>query len=1133
MFRSARWRSEKNKIKTVFKLQFHATQVSQLNADTLVISVIPGDIGKPTARLDKGIIRDGSCRWEYPIYETVKFTQDIKTGKFNERIYHFIVSTGSSKNSLVGEVSVDFATYAEATKVSTVSLPLKNSKSNGVLHVSIQRLQGNIYQRDAEETEHTNIKIQNRTLNTLLSNGNTEGIKSSSNEARQPSDASHNSELNGDCRTSSGSDITMSSSESSSGLNTPRELGLRNNSILQDPTSFISSRGHTTASHKPTTNAPATVYEEHQQWEWSADSDQGVSTDDSKDSSHDTLTRERSQGTSSIEIEKLKAEIVALARQVDLSELELQTLRKQIVKECKRGQDLTREVTGLKEERDALKAECEKLKTFQKRIEDAKSKNKLQFEGGDPRVLLDEIKQELNYEKDLNANLRLQLQKTQESNAELILAVTDLEEMLEQKNWEISNPSNKSKSSENAMLRSLSDDDEEQKALEDLVKEHKDAKEAYLLEQKIMDLSSEIEICRRDKDELEMQMEQLALDYEILKQENHDMSYKLEQSELQEQLKMQYECSSSFVNINELEAQIESLEDELKKQSKEHSDSLEIINKLEAEIQSLKNELKKQSREHSDSLVTLNKFEAHIKSLEDELEKQSQGFEADLEAITHAKVEQEQRAIRAEEALRKTRWKNANTAEKIQEEFKRLSVQVASTFDANEKVAMKALAEANQLHLQKSQLEEMLQKANEELQSIRDDYEAKMNGLSTQLNFRVGQIEQMLVETDDKSKQLEHQKKNEEELIGSFSQETQRLKGEIEKLKIENNILSEQAEQKENFKVELEQLKLSIKHTEELIQKGNRERNNLASTLALAKKEAEKLLEELNRMILLKDEKEKAISLLQTEVKTLKAQYDDLKHSLSEDELEKEKLRKQVFQLKGDLKKKEDIITSIEKKLKESNKRAAVADCTKTNLRNNKSAPVPQGSKEAANLREKIKLLEGQIKLKETALETSANSFLEKERDLLNKIEELEDRLEELNQNNVIFCDNSCQKVPEDTIGITSNGGLAEDIAKMDENLSSSGWMSRENGTAKSVAKSYAFILEKEMNVCVTHNGGSNNQELLCELESLKERNKSMENELKEMQERYSEISLKFAEVEGERQQLVMTVRNLKNAKKG
>lgn len=55
---------------------------------------------------------------------------------------------------------------------------------------------------------------------------------------------------------------------------------------------------------------------------------------------------------------------------------------------------------------------------------------------------------------------------------------------------------------------------------------------------------------------------------------------------------------------------------------------------------------------------------------------------------------------------------------------------------------------------------------------------------------------------------------------------------------------------------------------------------------------------------------------------------------------------------------------------------------------------------------------------------------------------------------------------------------------------------------------------------------------LINEIASLKEGNKHMAVELKEMQERYSEISLKFAEVEGERQQLVMTLRNLRNGKK-
>ena len=56
--------------------------------------------------------------------------------------------------------------------------------------------------------------------------------------------------------------------------------------------------------------------------------------------------------------------------------------------------------------------------------------------------------------------------------------------------------------------------------------------------------------------------------------------------------------------------------------------------------------------------------------------------------------------------------------------------------------------------------------------------------------------------------------------------------------------------------------------------------------------------------------------------------------------------------------------------------------------------------------------------------------------------------------------------------------------------------------------------------------------EIMNDTEELKRKNSMMEEELREMQERYSQISLKFAEVEGERQKLVMTIRNLRSAKK-
>ncbi|KAF8413151.1 hypothetical protein HHK36_001126 [Tetracentron sinense] len=1110
MFKSSRWRgSEKNKIKTVFKLQFQATQhsfqVPQVGGGALMISLVPADVGKPTVRLEKAAIGDGICRWENPIYETVKFVREPKTGKINEKIYHFVVSNGSSKAGLLGEVTIDFADYAEAIKPSSVSLPLKTPNSSAVLHVTIQKMQGAVDQKEVGENGDATVKSQDRSLKSQLSKCDTDESSNHNEDGPLNKMTSQKGDSNVNLRASSGSDATSASgSDSSSGRNTPRELGSKNNINNQNPTIFQSSFSHSPMPQKPPSHVVNTNYQEHQRStsEWSGGSALDGSIDDLANSSPQA---------SDISIEKLKIDLVVLARRAEVSELELQTLRKQVVKESKRGQDLMKEVGSLKEERDALKTECEQFKALQKHIHEAKASKKLQFESEDPWVLLEEIRQELNYEKDLNANLRLQLQKTQESNSELILAVQDLDEMLGQKN------SNETAISENAeeVLEIVSkhkmEDDEEQQALEELVKEHDDAKGAYLLEQKIIDLYSEIEVYSRDRDELETQMEQLALDYEILKQENHDILSKLEQNQLEDQLGMQYECLGSMETTNELETQVENLE----------------------------KELKKQAQEFSVSLATINELETQVKILEKELEKQAQGFEADLEAVTHAKVEQEQRAIRAEDAFRKTRWNNANRAERLQEEFRRLSIQMASTFDTNEKLAMKALTEASELRLQKFCLEEMLQKANEELGSVKDWYGAELKKLSYQINSKTKQIEQMLLELEDKSNQLERQKKQEEETHAVFSKEILMLRAELKGITGEKDDLSEQAEQKEILRAEMENMKTSIDKTEMLVQRGNVERDELERIIASVRKEADKSLQELNNMRCLKDEKETMVGVLQSEVETLRAQYNDLKHSLFEDELEKENLRKQVLHLKGDLQEKDNAISSIEKKLKDNSGRATVSEGTKTTLRNNKSAPVSRGSKEVATLREKINLLEGQIKLKETALENSTNSFLEKEKDLQNRIEELESRMEELNQNSTEFSEDQLKKETKEAKNVTANGskpGEGRNIAEnlLDSEISTTGFMLDQNGIgAAPIKRKVETCSDKELEVSTCHtNDQGNLSELLTQMELLKKRNKSMEGELKDMQGRYSEISLKFAEVEGERQQLVMTVRNLKNAKK-
>ncbi|KAF8027400.1 hypothetical protein BT93_E0335 [Corymbia citriodora subsp. variegata] len=879
-----------------------------------------------------------------------------------------------------------------------------------------------------------------------------------------------NADLHGLWRMSTGSNLTISSSESSSGLNSPQEIKSRN--FIQDsPTSFLSSLGYASVPQKLIADESARAQQEHQRskWEWPLNLDGNLSTDDSKIKFQNVQTSEGPELASHNEVERLKAELFALARQADVWELELQTLRKQIVKETKRAQRLSKENVRLKEERNSLQEVSEKFRAF-----------KSDSEGGDLQVVSVELRKELSHEKEVNAHLRLQLQKTQDSNAELVLALKELDDVLKQKDQET------------PKIKAIEDDD--QRALIELINGQTDANDPTQLDQNINDLLSEIANCKRERDELEMQMEQLALDYEILRQENHEISSKWEQFQLEEQLNIQYQCASCLTDES----------------------------KLENHIQILENDLNSKSESLSDALANINKLETCISGLEQELEKQAKEFEAVLEDITHAKVEQEQRAIQAEETLRKTRQKYANVAEKtrrkyvnvaerIQEEFRKLSMQMLLTFEANEAVTAKVLTEAQELRAQKSQLEETLQKANEELLSVRDNYDAKMEELSREIEVKTDQIEQMVLEINEKSRQLEHQKEHEtEDSKKNLLQEIAMLKSEITRLSTDNNFLSDQ---EENLTAELDKMKKSLAENEILVEKGNAERDELVSTLASLKKEIEDSLMELNSLRQMKDQKEVIIEGLKSELENLKAQHDDMKSSKVEDKSWKERLTKLAIKPKGDLKKQEDAFPVTEKK---RNRRAVFSDGKKGTSRS-KPAQVSSSNKELTSLQEKIKLLEDHIQSKQAAFDSMKDSFLARESDLQNMIQDLERRLQE--------------KRREDTDEVMPTSVAPEEKETLGENLCNATRKPGENGNATN-RDHYDIVLDNEAYISGS-NASGNFDELLTELALLRERNEAMELELKDLQERYSEISLKFAEVEGERQQLVMTLRNLKNAKNG
>ena len=76
-----------------------------------------------------------------------------------------------------------------------------------------------------------------------------------------------------------------------------------------------------------------------------------------------------------------------------------------------------------------------------------------------------------------------------------------------------------------------------------------------------------------------------------------------------------------------------------------------------------------------------------------------------------------------------------------------------------------------------------------------------------------------------------------------------------------------------------------------------------------------------------------------------------------------------------------------------------------------------------------------------------------------------------------------------------------------------------------------AFAEPQNVHAAALQNFGDVDQ-VVSDLVGLRKRVKQLEGELREMRDRYSTMSLRFAEVEAQREDLVMTVRTLRSTKK-
>ncbi|XP_020574543.1 intracellular protein transport protein USO1-like isoform X2 [Phalaenopsis equestris] len=707
----------------------------------------------------------------------------------------------------------------------------------------------------------------------------------------------------------------------------------------------------------------------------------------------------------SAQIEKYRNQSITQTEELELSELELQNL---VTTDSNYGEILLRKLNSLKGERDELKRACENLKATQKKTDNQDDSNKLHPHNKTPPAI-EEIKQELQYEKGINANLRLQLHKMQEANSELILAVHDLEELLEQENKET--------------------------------------------------------IC--------INCGKIAI--------KHHTELNISEINLH--------ARNSHAQVSKCKELFETTSDGDNEQYKY----------LEDEIRNLKKEI----------------------------EEQSKAYEANLENIMKARLQEEKRAKEAEERLQLTIKNNAIIAERLQEEFITVAREISSAFHMNEKLAIQALAEGNEMHLQKCYLENLLKQTKEEFTVLQQVYDVKLMELSNSVDSKTKEIEKLLENLKAKSVENDNQKKSKEAKLKVLTEEILMLENKVKTLSEEKVQLSEHIEHKHRSLEEIEQLKMFNKEIETKLHQRSLEKEILNSEVASMKEKAENSEKDQQKLQKIVKDKDIMIKDLNSEVKNLtegskvsnslavRDEIDNLKerskgsNSLAvRDEIDND-LRKQAFHFQSDLGKREEKITILEKKHEENARSTnAIANVKIAIARNKTHKPgsASQGSKEVTVLREKIKLLEANLMFKNTELEETRTLFLQEEQEDKN----LNHRIEELEKD---IC--QCKKQEEKNV---KHNLKCESISSIHN----------EQTLSTEVIPSH----KREQKAVSNNYDQDNLPELLNEMMLLKENSKAMEAELNEMQQRYTEISLRFAEVEGERQRLVMTVRNLTNTLK-
>ncbi|XP_058787683.1 uncharacterized protein LOC131662024 [Vicia villosa] len=681
MSRVTKWKIEKTKVKVVFRLQFHATHIPQPGWDKLFISFIPVDTGKATSKTTKANVRNGTCKWADPIYETTRLLQDIKTRQFEEKLYKIVVGMGSSRSSILGEANIDLADFVDALKPTAVALPLNGSEPGVTLHVAVQLLTSKTGFREFEQQRELREKglqttsdqgthdgstdskesSPDKNVNNHINKANSRGkLKRESKYIRRTSSLEGEAGLNEDYADSAaGFDGSSTTSES---VNTEKHDICSTHEVDSLKSTISGDLGALSLGQSPQLEkgeAPDNQFPpQDNAWAhgWSKDysvADNLVAA--SEDYSSSSLKGSLEAVESSILDLKLK--VSCLQNHSDEIGAETKLFSEQIVAEISSGEELAREVAVLKSECSKFKDEFEQLKNSKLNLSFARNEptetdrdrlfHNLQFKWHKGLLLMEDKLRDIQKvsmglpERDFRFfNLELErvveiLQDLKQESSDPIFGTKvvngrENEKMDLQMDGQLLTDigSDAALFQPESMTRYLT--------VPGLVSHEFDSVDPTLaMKEKIFELLRELDESKTEREGFVRKMDQMECYYEALIQE-------LEQSQRQ----------------------------------------------MMAELQNLRNE-------HSTCLYAISAGKTEMEKMHQNMNEQIMKFSEDKHILESLNSEFERRALSAEAALKRARLNYSIAVGQLQKDLELLSCQVLSMHETNENLISQTLSDSS------------------------------------------------------------------------------------------------------------------------------------------------------------------------------------------------------------------------------------------------------------------------------------------------------------------------------------------------------------------------------------------------------------------------------------------------------